>query len=112
MLEFKRKLLLENAKKTEPKEEKHDTRSILKKVFVGRAWEVWDAAKRQYPTMVSRVGKVLVSLILSRKITGPIDGGQLYWLFRRLGIPVRIETKIRFYESGKLKTLEEKIKRK
>lgn len=116
LLEMQRRLLMEKALEAEKKAEAEqqgklrDPEEVLKNFFVGRGWEVWNAAKQQYPEVIREVGVALVSLIESNKLREKITGEQLYWLFRQLRLPVRLETKIRIFESGELKTIAEKLK--
>lgn len=83
---------------------------ILRKVLVGRAWEVLAAAEAQYPRVASEIKRGLAFLVREGKVKGPISGEELMWFFRRLGLRVRLETKIRFLESGELKSLADKLK--
>jgi len=108
LMELKR--ILQEREKKKSKKEREDPRRILDKFFVGRAWEVLNAAKAQYPQVAKYVENMLVRLIMEGKIRSKISGEELYWLFRRLGIRVRLKTSIKILEHGKLKSLEEKIK--
>ena len=108
LMELKR--LLQKREKEKRGEERVDPRKILDKFFVGRAWEVLNAAKAQYPQVARYVENMLVKLIMEGKIRSKISGEDLYGLFRRLGIRVRLKTRIQILEHGKLKSLEEKIK--
>jgi DNA-binding TFAR19-related protein (PDSD5 family) len=120
LLEIRRRLLLERAaamkeeeqEKQEKGEEnvKRGPKEVLKKRFVGRAWEVWSAAEAQYPTVTEKIAGAMASLIESGRLAGPITGEQLYSFFRRLGLRVRLKTKIRIYESGELKTIADKMR--
>jgi len=93
-------------------ERKPSTREVLEKVFAGRAWEVWNAAEAQYPTITARVAAVLTSLVAQGKLQEKVTGEQLVWLFRRLGAQVRLQTKIRLYESGEVRTIADKLRGK
>jgi len=106
LMELKRIL----QKREKGREKREDPRKILDKFFIGRAWEVLNAAKAQYPQAARYVENMLVRLIIEGKIRNKISGEELYWLFRRLGIRVRLKTSIKILEHGKLKSLEEKIK--
>ena len=111
MLELKKRILLKQAEKEEAKPpEKPSPKASLDKVFVGRAWEVWKAAESQYPEVVRRLEKVLTDLVEKSDLKGPVDGEQLFSFFQRLGLSVRLETKIRYIEGGQLKTIEEKLR--
>jgi DNA-binding TFAR19-related protein (PDSD5 family) len=83
---------------------------LLAKTFVDRAWEVYGAAKSQYPTIMEQVTRELALLIEDGRLKGPITGEQLMGLLRAIGLNVRLETKIRVLESGELKPLAEKLK--
>ncbi len=83
---------------------------ILEKLFVGRAWEVFHAAERQYPSIAQEVKKAFAQLHLQGKLNSQITGEQLLWFFKDLGLNVRLETKIRILESGEMKTLAQKFK--
>jgi DNA-binding TFAR19-related protein (PDSD5 family) len=96
--------------KTISKEE--ETWTLLNQVFIDRAWEVFKAAKLQYPEEMKRIEDVLVQLISERKIREKISGEELYSFFHQLGLRVELKTHIRFMEHGKLKSLEEKMKEK
>jgi DNA-binding TFAR19-related protein (PDSD5 family) len=96
---------------TETKDEKAETpQAILNRFFVNRAWEVFNAAKAQYPQAAEYVEKTLVKLISEGKLRTQISGEELYGLFLRLGYRVRLQTKISVLEHGKVKSLEDKIK--
>jgi len=110
MLELKRKLLLKQAEKGAEPQEKLGPKASLDKVFVGRAREVWNAAESQYPEVIKRLKKALVELVEKGDLKGPVDGEQLYSFLQRLGLNVRLETKIRYIEGGQLKTIEEKLR--
>ncbi len=83
---------------------------VLNRLFVDRAWEVFNAAKSQYPQVAVEIEKTLVRLIQEGKLRAAITGEELYGLFLRLGFRVRLRTRIRVLEHGKVKSLEEKIK--
>lgn len=116
MEELQRKMLLQKIKDEQPEPEpkpepKEPTNSeILKNYFRGRAWEVYNTARIQYPKVMPQVEKILIDGINEGKINQVIDGENLYNFFRQIGIPVRLKTKIRISDHGQLKTLEEKMK--
>jgi len=113
--ELRRKMLLNQIKEKEPEPKPEPTKEptneeILGKYFGNRAWEVWNAAKHQYPQVMPKIEVMLVDAIKQGKIKDYIDGANLLGFFRQVGIPVRLDTKIRVSEHGELKTLEQKIK--
>jgi DNA-binding TFAR19-related protein (PDSD5 family) len=100
-------------KKSEVKAIKREESSaLLNKVFVGRAWEVFEAAKLQYPEEMKRIEEVLVQLISEGKIKEKISGEELYSFFQQLGLRVGLRTHIQFMEHGNLKSLGEKMREK
>ncbi|MEM2465048.1 MAG: DNA-binding protein [Candidatus Bathyarchaeia archaeon] len=108
MMELKRQI---EKKKTESERTKEiNPREILDKFFVDRAWEVFNAAKSQYPEIAAYIERSLVKLISEGKIRDKISGEDLYGLFLRLGYRVRLPTRINVVEDGKVKSLEQKIK--
>ena len=117
LLEMQMRLLKEKAleaEKTKEKEQKTQKpkgpEEVLMSRFVDRAFEVWTAAKQQYPKATQEVSRALAQVIQSGKLKEKITGEQLYWLFQQLGIPVRLRTTIRIYEGGELKTIADKLK--
>jgi len=92
------------------KPQEGDQRKVLNRLFVGRAWEVLNAAKAQYPEAANQIENTLVKLITEGKIRSRITGEELYGLFLRVGLRVRLQTRIQVLEHGKVKSLEEKIK--
>jgi len=85
-------------------------RSLVSKLLDSKASEILDIASYQYPKETEVVIKMLASLIKKGDLTEMIDGPTLYNLFLRLGIPVKLKTRIVYYEDGKVKSLEEKMK--
>jgi len=113
LLEMQMRLLAKKAEEEKKQEEPEGAlgpKEVLNRIFVGRAWEVFEAARRQYPQVTQTLQDELVRLILSGKLKEQITGEQLLWLFRKMGLNVRMETKIRILESGELKTIAEKLK--
>jgi DNA-binding TFAR19-related protein (PDSD5 family) len=114
--EMQRVLLLkeleakERTKEEEEKPREPTNREILDRYFKERAWEVWNEAQRQYPKVMPRLEQLLVDAIKEKKVQDYLDGASLMGFFRQIGLPVRLQTKIRISEHGELKTLEQKIK--
>lgn len=82
---------------------------VLNPVFKGRAWEVFNSAKNQFPRIMGKIEDALVKLAKLGRLK-EVNGEQLYFFLRSLGLKVSLETKIRFSENGKLKSLTEKLK--
>ncbi len=114
--EMKRIMLLKQIKEqqeSEPKPEKPreaTNQEVLDAMFGNRAWEVFNAAAYQYPRVIGQVEQILVEGIKEGNIAEVIDGAALMGFFRQVGLPVRLNTKIRISDHGELKTLEQKMK--
>lgn len=93
----------------EQKKELTDANAILNRIFEGRAWEVFNAARAQFPSEMAKVEHLLVRLALEEKIA-KVDGEQLYALLREIGLRVRLDTTITVNSHGKTKLLSEKFK--
>jgi len=109
LFEMRKRWLAREAGK---EKEIEDPKRVLSRVLIGRALEVLNAAERQYPEAVPQIKKALAQLISTGKLKGPVNGEQLLWFFKRLGLNIRLETRIRILEHGELKTIEEKLKAK
>jgi programmed cell death protein 5 len=96
------------AAQEKPKEPSNN--QILDRIFGDRAWEVWRAANEQFPQVMPQVEAALVDAVKQGKIAEKIDGGSLAQFLRQLGLPLRLNTQIRYAEHGELKTLEQKLK--
>jgi DNA-binding TFAR19-related protein (PDSD5 family) len=81
----------------------------LYRVFRGRALEIFKAASYQFPDAMSRVKEVLVRLASSGEIA-EVGGEELYFFLRKLGLNVRLNTKINYASHGQLKPLAERMK--
>jgi DNA-binding TFAR19-related protein (PDSD5 family) len=89
---------------------KNDPTTVMQKVFVGRAWEVYYAAKRQYPGIAEQILQELAQLAQNGQLRGQITGEQLFGLLRQIGLDVRLETKIQVLEHGELKSIADKFR--
>ena len=95
---------------TSPEVKEPTNLDIFNAYFGDRAWEIWNAAKEQYPTIIPKVEEALIQAIKDGKIREKITGAALAQFFRSVGLPVRLNTLIRYAEHGELKTLEQKLK--
>ncbi len=111
MLELQRRMLQEEKAEEEPEKPAEPTsREVLDGMFYGRAWEIYETAKIQYPKVMPQVEQALVEGIKSGKIQDRIDGESLCVFLRQLGLNVRLNTKIRYKDHGELKTIGQRIK--
>ena len=83
---------------------------VLEKVFVGRAWEVYHAARQQYPGVAHQIFEELALLVQNGSIRDQITGEQLYGLLRQIGLDIRLDTKIQVLEHGELKSIADKFR--
>lgn len=110
LAKLKKQLSESSSQKEEAGGKAASDRDIILPLLEGRALEVLRTAEAQYPSEMGRIEVELAKLIREGGISGPITGEVLFTLFRRLGLRVRLETKIIYFEDGKAKSLSEKIK--
>ena len=91
---------------------KKDPIEVLRAVLVDRGDEVLEAALSQYPEETRRIAERLAELVERGAIAGKITGRQLLWLFRQLGLDVRLETRIYVEQDGRFVPLMDAMKRK
>lgn len=114
MIELQRRLHRSESKpEAEPEKPKESTlEETLGRFLVGRAWEVLGAARAQYPKVMPQVEEALIEAFKAGKIKESIDGGMLLQFLRQVGLPVRVQTSIRYKDHGELKTIGQRIKEK
>ena len=86
-----------------------DSDELLNRVFKDRAWEEFNDASTQFPQVMGKIKDMLTKLVASGKLT-EVTGEELYFFLRKLGLRVRLNTKINYASHGQLKSLEEKMK--
>ena len=94
-----------------PKPEKTD-RDVLASALYDRGDEVLDTAYAYYPEATEKVVKELAGLIRSGRFKGTISGGELYSVFRQVGLRFNLKTSIKVQENGKFVDLSEKLRTK
>ena len=94
-------------KRTQPEQVNKD--DVLNKIFKDRAWEVFNIASQQFPDAMNKIKAVLVKLGSSGRLT-EVTGEELFFFLKKLGLDVRLNTKITYASHGQLKSLEEKMK--
>jgi programmed cell death protein 5 len=112
MLELQRRLHRSESKPEAEKPKEPTPEEILGRFLVGRAWEVLGAARAQYPKVMPQVEEALIEAFKAGKIKETIDGGMLLQFLRQVGLPVRVQTSIRYKDHGELKTIGQRIKEK
>lgn len=83
---------------------------IFKENLTERGEEVLEAAMKDYPDVTRKIVMILTKKILEGKIIDKISGGELLRLFESLGLPIRIETSIKYYRHGEYKSLSDLLK--
>jgi DNA-binding TFAR19-related protein (PDSD5 family) len=91
--------------------EETDAMKVLDGIFKGRAWEVFNSASVQYPSVMARIKSALARAALSGRLK-EITGEQLFLFLRQIGLRVRLNTTISFAEHGKLKSLGQRLREK
>ena len=94
-----------------PKAEKTD-REVVEGMLYDRGDEVLGTAYSTYPAETERLVKELAGIIRQGRITEKIGGGELYSIFRQLGLRFKLNTSIKVMDQGKLVDLSEKLGRK
>ncbi|WP_455368918.1 DNA-binding protein [[Eubacterium] cellulosolvens] len=107
-VEEEKKKNLENKQKSD----KIQPKTVLERIFVGRAMEVWNQAWKQYPVIMQKLEPDLARLVMSGEVDEPIDENQLLHILRTIGLDVRFDLRIKILRNGKLKTISEKLKEK
>jgi DNA-binding TFAR19-related protein (PDSD5 family) len=95
----------------QPKAEKTD-RQVVEGMLYDRGDEVLDAAYSVFPQETGRLVRELAGMIRDGRLTERVAGGELYSIFRQLGLRFKLNTSIRVMDQGKLVDLSEKLGRK
>jgi len=113
LLELQRRLLADKQGPKREEEKREPSRDdVLNGCFVGRAWEVLRAARAQFPTVMPKVEEALAEAIRAGRVEQGIDGESLFQFLRQIGLPVRLQTSIRYKEHGELKTIGQRLREK
>lgn len=92
-----------------PKPEKTD-REVLLEVLYDRGDEVLQAAYQAYPRQTEVVVGQLARLLKQKGMRERISGGELYQLFRNLGLRFSLKTTIKVQDKGRFVDLKDKLK--
>ncbi len=87
-------------------------RQVVEGILYDRGDEVLDAAYSFYPRQTQEMVKELAGMIRGGRLTDRVSGGELYSIFRQLGLRFRLKTSIKVQDRGKLVDLSEKLSRK
>jgi DNA-binding TFAR19-related protein (PDSD5 family) len=111
LAEMKKRMTSSTVQKAPAKEEK-TSREVVEEKLYDRGVEVLDAAYSFYPEQTSRIVDELARMIRAGKVTDKISGGELYALFREIGLRFNLKTSIKVQDRGRLVDLSEKLMRK
>ena len=93
------------------KKDKTD-RELVEEMLYDRGDEVLEAAYGFYPRQTEAMVKELAGMIREGRLAERVSGGELYSIFRQLGLRFRLKTSIKVQDRGKLVDLSEKLSRK
>ena len=93
------------------KKDKTD-RELVEEMLYDRGEEVLEAAYGFYPRQTEAMVKELAGMIREGRLAERVSGGELYSVFRQLGLRFRLKTSIKVQDRGKLVDLSEKLSRK
>ena len=95
--------------KTGEKKVEPAPREIVANNLGFRGLEVLENAEAQFPKETQMVVNQISTLIKSGELNEKLDGGQLLYLFRTVGLNVRMQTKINVEQDGKFVSLTDKL---
>ncbi|NIM26323.1 MAG: double-stranded DNA-binding protein [Nitrosopumilaceae archaeon] len=98
----------------EPQETKKEPtpREILVNNLGFRGLEVLENSESQFPNETKMVVNQIATLIKAGELNEKLDGGQLLYLLRTVGLNVRMQTKINVEQDGKFVSLTDKLSTK
>ena len=92
-------------------QEKTD-RQVVEEMLYDRGDEVLEAAFSFYPNETGRLVKELAAMVRSGRLKEKGSGGELFSIFRQLGLRFWLNTSIKVMDQGKLVDLSEKRRRR
>ena len=110
LAEMRRRITSATTQKA-PKEEK-TSRQVVEEMLYDRGTEVLDAAYTYFPEQTEKIVDELAAMVKDGKLVDKISGGELYSVFRQIGLRFNLKTSIRVQDRGKLVDLSEKLMRK
>ena len=93
-----------------PKPAEKTNREVLTEFLFDRGDEVLETAYNYYPSQTSILVDQLADYLKSHPDTEKIRGGELYAIFRKVGIRFPLNTTIKVQERGKFIDLKDKFK--
>jgi DNA-binding TFAR19-related protein (PDSD5 family) len=103
----KMRQLLAARKQTDqqPQPKREEPMEELKRYLDERGREVLEEAASLNRALTERVAEALLRAIRSNALPTPIDAGDLYRLFRDLGLSIKLETSVKVLRHGEAKDL-------
>ena len=110
MAELRKKAELANAKKeTKPETQKSSKEVLLERLY-DRGDEVLETAYSYYPNETATIVEQLATYLRKRGGTEKLSGGELYELFRSVGLRFSLNTTIKVQVKGKFVDLKDTLK--
>ena len=97
-------------KAKEAKDKEKTSREVLSEYLYDRGDEVLQEAYSHYPSQTPRVVDQLAEYLRKHPETGKISGGELFAVFRKVGLRFSLKTSIRVQEKGKFVDLKDKFR--
>jgi len=97
---------------TAPARKDKTDRELVEEMLHDRGDEVLEAAYGFYPRQTEAMVKELAVMIREGRLAERVSGGELYSIFRQLGLRFRLKTSIKVQDRGKLVDLSEKLSKK
>jgi DNA-binding TFAR19-related protein (PDSD5 family) len=113
LAEMRKRIALTSAQKppNPPKEEK-TSRQLVEERLYDRGTEVLDAAYSYFPAQTPKIVDELAAMVRDGKLVDKISGGELYAVFRQVGLRFNLKTSFKVQDRGRLVELSEKLRRK
>jgi len=109
MAELRRRANIANAPKPEKPQVKSSKEILLERLY-DRGDEVLEAAYSYYPKETAIFVRQIGDYLRQHPEMEKISGGELYAVFRKLGLRFRLNTSIKVQERGKFVDLKDKFK--
>ena len=85
-------------------------RDMLVRSLGHRGQEVLERAEEQFPSQIAALVPQLAKMAESGQLPRTLDGGQLLYMFRLLGLHVRMPTRISVEQDGKMVSLSDRLR--
>uniref|UniRef100_A0A7C1P621 Double-stranded DNA-binding protein n=1 Tax=Thermofilum pendens TaxID=2269 RepID=A0A7C1P621_THEPE len=112
---IKRRMLLEMQKRL-LRASQPEKREVIdfEKVFIEHLTEdgrlMYEKAVEQHGERARKIAEKLGRLYHSGRLQGAMNAETVYWVFREVGLPIKIETKIVYKKGGEVKSIGEMLK--